>query len=680
MAFSKIIINFNRIVEVGEFIAFKWRDLDVNGGATSVPVNENWYSLRTGPGQVSVTDAVGQAGIEDSMFNWVNAWGIDYNTQNNFTISISGTGVTIVAKKNNIEFIDTLTTAGVGMLPINEPAIPTFQIASVEYLEALTNKCDNIRVRVTTTNPMTRISSPVVIENVNNSVVEFDYTRNALVTIDVEDANTQLSQPARFKDFLLNPTVRVTTTPSGATVNVFSPSSPNLGLGLINSLTGKTYSLDGINYQSSKYFTGIIGGSYIAYAKDTYGCIKTTPFDVDAFSPDVSRGEPTAYVSNTNSIRFKKDEVWDNNSIFRNDTNTLSTEEKAILCVPYIHKYTDQDDIQIQLKTNYENVAISVFDCTTGLTDNPIVLPITDNLNKVDKRDSIGYEFADGRYGFYFQTGNIYDPANPFPVITGSYALYGNLPAWAVIGAYFQIDGLAYAQIISIEFVDSISSYVAIIDLDLGGNDPNVIVQANYDVFNWDAFEFNILMAPYLNHEIQVTISLTDSEFEQVDFVSEKVQVYANLDTLVTIKSKNLNNNDIVYQSGIEHISRLDYDLLSLADESELDIKKGDDTVYQLDGYSYPKKKLSLTRLSTVLARSIRQQLSLDTVIIDGITCRIEEISEPTRIGVTNVYKMEVIFYEVENKIESNIVDTDIELDIVDVPALVQGGDEFVKQ
>jgi len=678
MAFSKIQLTFSRKVEIGEVINFAWRDLDINGGATTISNVESCVAVRTGKSVFEVwsgTDANGGK----SLLQWFPAYEADYNNLGLFTIQVTGGNVILItAKKDNIEFLGQGSNAGVSFVVTNEAQIPNFKINSIEYLEANVNPCDNIRVRVTTGTPMLRISSPVFIDNVNNTVVEFDYPRNTTVFVAVADANKAVQQIETFKDFLNNPTVKVTTTPSGATVTVSSAQSPGTN---VNALTGLTYSLDGINYQSSKVFSGILDGNFTAYAKDIYGCVKTTPFTVESFTPDVGRGTETAYISNSNSIRFKKNEVWNNNTIFRNDTNTLSYEEKAQLCVPFIHKFTDQDDIKIQLKTNYETVSVSVYNCTTKTTTNPVVLPITSNLNKVDKRDAIGYEFPDGeRYGFYFQTGNIYDPNETLPIITGSYALYGAIPPWGKIGNYFAVDGLAYAKIVDIIYEDSLSAYVLVTDISFAGDPVNVILQANYNVFNWEAYEFNIDMSPFLNEEIQVTIDLTDSDFETVQFVSEKIQVYSDLSDFVTIRSKNTTNNDIVYQSGIEHTARLEYDLFSLSDESELEIEKGDDSVYQLNTYSYAKKKLSLTRLSTALARTIRQQLSLDTVVIDGISCKIEEIGEPSRIGVTNVYKMEVTLYEVENKLVSNIVDTDVELDIVDVPALIIGNDEFVKQ
>jgi len=668
MAFSKIEITFNRLVEVGENIFFNWRDLDVNGGVDTFITNEVCNDPRLSPGQFSY-DGELNGKLQDA--NYFTAWDYDYNSGNLFKITLAVDKVTIEAKKDNIEFFNPSTNAGVTFVITNEPQVATFVIESIEFLEAVSDKCNQVKVRVTTSSPMTNLLNPVEILGVNNNVVEFDYARYTNNLVIVENATNTRQQSFTTPFYLEEPTVSLVNTPSGATATVSGQST----------LNGLEYSLDQITWQLSRVFPGLGEGSFTVYVRDTYGCIKSTAFQVDDFTPDAVLKEPVNYVSTTNSIRFKKDEVWDNNSIFRNDINTLSYEEKVNLCVPFIHKFTDQDVVKTQFKTNYETQEVEIYNCTTKTTDIATVIPVTDNLNKVDKRDANGYIFTDGtnRYGFYFQTGNTYEDDAPVNTISGTYQLFGGLPSWCKIGAYFSVDNGAYAKIDDIVFVDEIQSYVIVSNISYVG--VTFILRANYNVFNWDAFEFDINMSAYLNQEIQVTIKLTDSnpDFDNVTFISEKVQVYSDLSDFVTIKAKNTTNNDVVYATGIEHLSRLEFDLYGLADESELEIEKGDDTVYQLNTYSYSKKKLSLTRLSTMVARSIRQQLSLNNVVIDGIDCKIEEIGEPTRIGVTNVYKMEITLYQVENKLRADTVDTEIDLDIVDVPALVKGNDEFIK-
>jgi hypothetical protein len=111
-----------------------------------------------------------------------------------------------------------------------------------------------------------------------------------------------------------------------------------------------------------------------------------------------------------------------------------------------------------------------------------------------------------------------------------------------------------------------------------------------------------------------------------------------------------------------------------------LEIHKTDDNVYQLDGYSYDKRTVTLTRMSTMIARQMRQMLTLDTIYINGVRCTVESIETPARIGITNMYKMDVTYFEVIDKPISGSIDTDPDLDILDVPALILGNDDFIKQ
>ena len=47
-----------------------------------------------------------------------------------------------------------------------------------------------------------------------------------------------------------------------------------------------TYSIDGINYQSSNVFTGLIAGNYIVTVKDNKGCINTVPASITIAQPN----------------------------------------------------------------------------------------------------------------------------------------------------------------------------------------------------------------------------------------------------------------------------------------------------------------------------------------------------------------------------------------------------------
>ena len=668
MAFSKITIVFNRRVEVGENVQFEWRDLDISGGINSFLTNEVCADPRTRPGQFSYELTGNQGDL--SALRYQQAFIYDYNGGNNFTVTYNGgNSVIIEAKKTNIEFFGELTNAGVTFTIENEPQVPTFFIDSVVNLEAATDKCTNVKVRVECSDIIQDLLLPVQILGVNATFVEFDYVRGTNFLVRVDNGIETRDQSHTTPFFLAEPTVTVVNSPTGATATA----------SIQNTLSGLTYSLNNIDYQSSRSFPGLADGNYTMYVKDTFGCVKSTGFSVSEFTPVVGVTDPFAYISNSNSIRFKKDELWDNNTIFKNDGNTLSYEERGELLLPFIHKFTDQDVVTTQIKTNFETVDIKVINCTNDTEDFPVAIQKTANLDKVDKRDAIGYVFDSGFYGIYFQTGNLYEDNAPVNTVKGTYQLFGNLPEWGKIGNYVQVNDGAYAKITDIQFVESLNSQVLVLDTSFAP-ETSLIVRCQYNVFNWDAYEFDIDMSSYLNKEIQVVVELTDSNFDSVTFISEKIQVYADLSHQMTIQAKSSENNDVVYQTGIEHIVRADIDLDGLADESELEIHKADDNVYQLDGYSYAKRTVVFTRVSTMIARQLRRILTLDDIKINGVRCAIESVDSPERIGISNMYRLSATYYEVVERPTTSDVSTDVDLDILDIPALVQGNGSFIKQ
>ena len=106
--------------------------------------------------------------------------------------------------------------------------------------------------------------------------------------------------------------------PNGATINiVVNPA--------LNGLTF-TYSLDGVSFQSSSVFSGILDGDYTITVKDQLGCSTSVPITIPPFS-DGGIGERTAYAdlpSKSNSIRYARYVDWGVCSNYKNDENTLS--------------------------------------------------------------------------------------------------------------------------------------------------------------------------------------------------------------------------------------------------------------------------------------------------------------------------------------------------------------------
>jgi len=666
MAFSKIDLIFSRKVEIGESITFTFRDLDIPG--SDILSDMTCQFVRQGKDQFAVA-TVNELHV--SLLNYFDAFTVDYNSTNKFKLAAGYQVLTITAEKSNMEFLNFSSNAGVTADITNEPQVPTFKLDSLAYGQASANFCDNVRVIVDTTSPMVGISSPVFDNAINNSHYEFDWVRGATVFLRVYDDNSEIVQIINTPAFLIEPTVAITSTPTGANVTVSQQTN----------LSGNLYSLDNITFQNSNVFFGILPGSYTAYVKDVYGCTKQKAFTVTEFEEGTVPTIPVAFISNTNSLRFKTNEAWDNLTVYKNDENTLSSEEKVSLAYPYIQKYQNTDVVRTQLKTNYDTLTGKVTDCDGNIS--PILFhQLTNNLDKVDKRDGIGYTFTDGtdRFGYYFQSGNTYDPTqNPINIVNGTYELFGKTPSWAKVGQYVSVNGGAYYQVIDVVYVAAIQSDVIVISSAL--TDGTQILQATYNVFNWDAYEFDIDMGSFQNERIQIEVTFEDSngEFPTVVKTSEFIETYDLLDDFITIQATNSFNNEIVYQEGMTHLLRLPFDSFGSSSESELEVEKTDQYVYSLDAKSYIKKTIVFNYLSTKMEQKVRQIMSLDEIKMNGLGYTVESMEEPERLGVTNLYKLTVVLYEVGEKPEGTLVDTNVDLDIVDVPALIVNNDEFIK-
>jgi len=193
MAYSKIVLDFNRRVEIGEYLTFSWRDLDVNGGATTYLTNEEWANIRFRPGLVEYTLAGNNGEVDAQLY--VQSFNYDFNGGNLFTVQITGgKQVTITAKKDNIEFINPGSTGGVGIVITNEAQVPTFVIDSITYEEPSADKCSQVKVRVACSSTPTALLNPVVPYTIEGDDIVFDYPRNINIQASVTNGTTTQNQ------------------------------------------------------------------------------------------------------------------------------------------------------------------------------------------------------------------------------------------------------------------------------------------------------------------------------------------------------------------------------------------------------------------------------------------------------------------------------------------------------
>jgi len=115
------------------------------------------------------------------------------------------------------------------------------------------------------------------------------------------------------------------------------------------------YSLNGNNYQSGNTFTGIAEGEYTIYVKDDFGCVSEKEITVFEYS---NLNETVSSISEINALRFAKVEYGK-----KNHKNTLSSNQLRQISRPFYHKFTNDDVVVTQFKTNAKYIDCFAFDC-----------------------------------------------------------------------------------------------------------------------------------------------------------------------------------------------------------------------------------------------------------------------------------------------------------------------------
>ena len=485
--------------------------------------------------------------------------------------------------------------------------------------------------------------SAVTIEETDslNGFINFTGTKGFAVTVEVRF--TLSGEPTYKQKKLYN--VRkfvnthiqasITNTPLGAnlTINIEDDITTELDTNTNVYTSGYTYSLDNVTFQSSNVFSGLAAGTYTVYLRDFYGCVRNTSVTVTGFEENgvSTRRQVAQLPSMSNSLAFHRQDVIDNDNIFNNDTN-----RNQLNRINYCEKqvFSNSDIIKTQIKTSYENVTVKAIDCEgneTALTVNQI----SQNLQK-DSRDCAAYIYDDGLTGIYFTSGSTYDYDSGLEI--GSYSLGGALPTFAYVGNYIYIFNNWY-QIVNKVYDEDVNSEVIIIE-DTETRSGNYIVSSVYNYFGYDVFEFEVDCSLLPDSEFKVVIELTDSEYSDVSFITQKVCTTDDLDYYVTIDYSNSENTDIFYSSGITFRLRTKLEYMEDSTNQENDTISTDDNSYLLDSELIECNTFFFSMLTLEMMRKLRVALSHDTVTINGEGYVKDSDFEVTNLKGTNLYNL----------------------------------------
>lgn len=618
MANSRITINFSDfIIPVNSILSFYESTLGMT-------LSEIFKIQRLASGQTKLADGVPVEGATWQPLNYKEAFNLDYNSSNLFTVHVTlgdpliGNGtVVIIANFNGAVFsLLSNTTISATALILNTASVPEIHITDVDFSEATTNKCQNVKVNVETDLLATKIISPISVNPNTNNPFSFDWLRGQSINVIVEDVNGKQATKSVTAPAILNSsnfTIQITNSPSGATVVVVGVN--NVGLVL-------EYSLDNVDWQTENTFSGLSPDDFILYVRDQLGCSFSKPFTIDDFEtdPNPSTGSniPYSYISKSNSFRFANRITFGDSENYPNDENTLSYESFAKdSCLAYkeIQMFQSADIITSQFKSNYaENVA-KIVKSDASEVEIP-VLKMTNNIGIKDKRDAIKYNLGSGKTGIYFNAGNLYNYDTN--AINGTYVLNGALPEWAQIGNYIQI-GSAWFLIEEIVYDESKSADVIVFTNDYTGIDTVIIVGTIFNRFNYEVYEFVIDMVDYIDQYFNVRVNKTDTRFTEVIYLSELIWCKVKHDKVLEIRYRNSTNTDMFYATGITNLIRIPITYIKGKINEENETYKTDTTSILLGSDLYEVDDFVFEPVTKEIWRKITQALSHETVTLNGV-------------------------------------------------------------
>lgn len=680
MANSKITLTFNQDLVLDNTIS-----LNIS---SSTPfylayVGYIWKNVRASSGQVTIGTPTAIDG-ERSAINFVQAFNLDWNPSGtNYNVSRVENVVEIEALITEIEFSNFSSIDDyLGFPPsynsfvvadIVNSSTPQYVIDDINFSEADTLPCENVKVEIETSELTTVISSPVSIPSNSDNPFSFDLLRGQNYVFTLKNADDlEINQLIQVPS-LLSPDdfqIQVNSAPNGATAIVNSVSQ-SAGFDLLVF----QYSLDDIDYYNSNVFSGLIEGDYTVYIKDQLGCSTTKDFHVDEFGILT----PYFYISKANSIRFANRIDFGDAANYKNDENTLSCESNVILPFRDVQLFQSADVVRTQFKSNYTTNTAKII--KSDLTEVSVpVTKLTNNIGNKDLRDARKYDLLNGKTGIYFTMGNIYDFDSTLSTGETHY-LNGSIPYWVRIGGYIKID-MEWYLIEDIIYDDTKNAEVIVINNNYIGLDVSVVAGFIYNIFDYEVYEFEIDMVDYLEQEIKVQITATDDNFTTLNYLSEDIYVKVRHENTLAINYWNDDNTDVFYATGIKHLIRIPFYKIGGVDEDEYENNKTDTTTDLISSEIYEVDEFTFEPLTKEMWRKLKIALSCKNVIIDGVDY-VKNASFETEgpLEESNLYVLKARMIKTGNSFSSQS-DSNIEFNFgsEEIPGLIEiGTDAFLK-
>jgi hypothetical protein len=641
-----------------------------------------WKNIRASNLQVTVATPTSIPG-EATAINFLIAATLDLG--NSYSISRIGNEVTISSTPivfggvaYNTSFSSPVFGFDVinGFVPIpNHPSIITetfnavfdiFTIDSLVFAES-SQPCTHVKVVLTTNVLAKKILSPFIQDSNTNNPIELELLRSGSFLVKLENENGTLVERSVLTPSILNEKdfeIKVNNSPNGASIFVKNEFTNGLIF---------EYSLNNIDWQQSNSFNGLQPQNYNLYIRDQLGCSVLKKFKVDEFNVQ----NPYFLISKSNSLRFANRTIY--NQKYRTDESSLSCEADVKLPYKEIQQFEKLDRITTQFKSNYQENIVSVLK-ENGDTENVPVVKKTNNIGLRDSRDARMYDLQNSKTGVYFIGGNIYDFQTG--VDTGEdYFLNGSLPEWAIIGNYFKID-FSWYVVENIVYDETKNAEVIVFDNIYTQPEKPIKISTIYNRFNYEVYEFDISMSSYLNQNFRIKIKNEDGFFDNLEHLSELIDVKESQPNTVEIIYKNDTNTDVFYSTGIEHKIRIPINRIDGTIEDISESYKTDTNALLLKAELYEIDTFTFEPITKEIMRKITQALSHRFVKINQVDyVKNNSIEVEGALEDTNLYVVKASMAK-SNTVYSNQVgdgnNVSNESFTIEIPSLIKETEGYI--
>lgn len=451
-----------------------------------------------------------------------SSWNVTslYNSDSIYPLSVEATNYSTTLIVNELPFGATASIIGEVQPP------PSLIIDNI-YASASSSD-NNLNARfsfdVINEQPPFNITSPVVKNAATLNDLWFDYPRHVFPaqTININDINSSASIALPSVTTHRIDEVLISYTESGAIINIVSTQVVPNNVNII--YTGKEFSLDGINYQSSNIFFGLTPDTYTAYLRDTCNGLWTKEFIIESVTP--GKPEPFFDISRSNSIHYVNSSLTNNYlSLFKNQPFT------NIERFDYYQKLLKDNTYTTQFRTNYDNINIAVKNVENELVQMPSHVKVVENIGTIDKRDCFIQSSNDGYFYIYFTTGNIYDHVTDEIISTFNLETVRGttLEPWMEEGILIEIEGT-----VSIDGSYIVDEIISVDDIGyaMRVNYPvttpffySTKLTSTYNLEDWDVYEFDYTPPEIGIFNIEVSANDADGRYNDVLWISEPICV-----------------------------------------------------------------------------------------------------------------------------------------------------------